>query len=54
MFNGCTSLKKIDISNFDTKNVKAMHEMFYNCTSLEEANLANLNKEKLTIILIKK
>ena len=43
LFSECTSLKEIDVSNFDTSNVRDMSKMFYKCESLKELNLANFN-----------
>ena len=43
LFSGCTSLKKIDLHNFNTENVNDMREMFSGCTSLEEVNIYNFN-----------
>ncbi len=58
MFSGCTRIKTLDLSNFDTANVKTMRFMFWNCTSLEKiyasekfvttgiaSNIANSNKD---------
>ena len=46
MFEGCSSLKKIDISNFNTKKNLFIFKMFDRCSSLKEiisnSNLANL------------
>ena len=35
MFNGCTSLKELKITNFNPKNIMNMSAMFCNCTSLK-------------------
>jgi surface protein len=35
MFNGCSSLTSLDLSNFDTSNVTTMQYMFQDCTSLQ-------------------
>ena len=35
IFYGCNSLKKIDLSNFNTQNVRNMSYMFYGCNSLK-------------------
>ena len=32
MFKGCSSLKDLDITNFDTKKVDNMSYMFYKCS----------------------
>lgn len=34
MFSNCYELTTLDLSNFDTSNVKYMEDMFYNCTRL--------------------
>ena len=39
MFYECSSLKKLNLSNFNTENVKNMRCMFYGCSALEEINL---------------
>ena len=43
MFYGCSSLKEMNFSNFNTINVKDMSQMFYGCSSLKEMNLSNFN-----------
>ena len=43
MFFGCFSLKKLNLSNFNTNNVTDMSEMFHGCSSLEEINLSSFN-----------
>lgn len=42
MFYGCSSLQSLDVSGFDTKNVKDMSYIFSGCTSLQELNLGNI------------
>ena len=39
IFYHCSQLKKVDLSNCNTKNVNDMSYMFYYCVSLEEVNL---------------
>ena len=39
----CPSLKKLNLSNFNTHNVNDMNCMFYGCSSLKELNLSNFN-----------
>ena len=39
MFLGCSSLNKIDISNFNTNNVTHMGFMFGECSSLNKNNI---------------
>jgi len=43
MFNECSSLKKVDISSFNTENINRMELMFNGCKSLEGLNLSNFN-----------
>ena len=43
MFFGCSSLRKLDLSNFNTNKVTNMSQMFYGCSSLEELNISNFN-----------
>ena len=43
MFSGCSSLTNINLSNFNTNNVKDMSGMFYGCSSLTNINLSNFN-----------
>ena len=42
MFDGCSSLKELNLLKFNTDNVKNMSLMFYGCSSLKELNLSNL------------
>ena len=51
MFDGCSSLKSLDLSNFDTRNVTDMNNMFYNCNSLTSLNLSSFNTSKVTSML---
>ena len=48
MFYGCSSLKKLNISNFNTNNVTDMSGMFSGCSSLKELNLSNFNTNNVT------
>ena len=43
MFNECSSLTNINLSNFNTNKVTDMSCMFRECSSLEELNLSNFN-----------
>ena len=43
MFYKCSSLTNIDLSNFNTDNVKDMSCMFYKCSSLTNINLSYFN-----------
>ena len=48
MFWGCTNLKEIDLTNFDTKDVTDMNRMFSGCQSLVELDLTSLDTSKVT------
>ena len=39
MFSGCSSLQSINLSSFNTTNVKDMRCMFYGCSSLKKENV---------------
>ena len=41
MFYGCSSLRSLDLSGFDTSNVKYMDEMFRYCSKLSNLTLGN-------------
>ena len=43
MFSYCSSLKSIDLSSFNTTNVKDMSFMFSGCSSLQSINLSSFN-----------
>ena len=43
MFHDCSSLKSIDLSNFNAANVTGTNGMFYNCSSLTNINFGNFN-----------
>jgi surface protein len=43
MFSNCSSLTSLDLSNFNTSNVKNMESIFYNCSSLTSLDLSNFN-----------
>ena len=48
MFNGCSSLKELNINNFYTHKVTLMSCMFSGCLSLKELNLNNFNTNNVT------
>ena len=48
MFNGCNSITKIDLSNFDTSQVTNMYGMFNGCSSLTSLNLSNFDTSQVT------
>ena len=45
LFSDCSSLKELDVSNFNFDKVKDMREMFFKCTSLEKLNFPNFIKK---------
>ena len=47
MFNYCSNLTTLDISNFDTRNVTNMYAMFNKCSNLTTLNLSNFETNKL-------
>ena len=48
MFSECSSLKILNLSNFNTNNVTLIKSMFSKCTSLKELNLENFKTDKVT------
>jgi len=48
MFNGCSSLININLSNFNFDNVNNMSHMFKDCSSLTNINLSNFNTNNVT------
>ena len=48
MFEGCSSLKEINLNKFNTNNAINMNGMFYGCLLLKELNLNNFNTNKVT------
>ena len=42
-FYGCYSLKELDLSSFNTENVKNMKGIFFGCNNLAKIKLSNLN-----------
>ena len=47
MFSECSSLISLNLSNFNTNNVKDMSYMFQLCSSLTSLNLSNFNTFKV-------
>ena len=43
MFYGCSSLKSIDLSSFDSSDVNNMYGMFRDCSSLKSINFSSFN-----------
>ena len=52
MFNGCTSLTKINLSNFNIQKLNDMSFMFYGFKSLINFNLSDLNTQNAINIKI--
>ena len=50
MFKNCSSLKNINLSNFNTNKVNDISYMFYECSSLININLSNVNTNKVSDI----
>ena len=48
MFDSCTGIETLDLSNFDTSNVTSMSWMFYNCSSLKTLNISKFDTSKVT------
>ena len=48
MFNGCESLKSLNLSSFNTVNVTNMYRMFNYCKSLEDLDVSNFNTANVT------
>ena len=47
MFCGCSSLEKVDLTNFNTNIVSDMSQMFKKCLSLKQINLSNFNTSEV-------
>ena len=48
MFNGCSALKSLDLTNFNTAKVTDMGNMFYGCSALTSLDLKNFNTAEVT------
>lgn len=48
LFEKCSSLTNVDLSNLDTSNVTNMRYMFYSCKALASLDLSNLNTSNVT------
>jgi surface protein len=48
MFDGCSGLTSLNLSNFDTANVIDMSSMFSNCSSLTSLDLSNFDTANVT------
>ena len=48
MFQSCTALQTLDLSNFNTANVTTMAYMFHGCAALQTLDLSNFNTANVT------
>ena len=48
MFKGCSHIKEIDLSSFDTSHVNTMKSMFQGCSGLNSLSLSNFITNKVT------
>jgi surface protein len=48
MFDNCSSLTTLDVSNWDTSSVTTMSDMFRGCSSLTTLDVSNWNVSKVT------
>ena len=48
MFNGCSALKSLDLTNFNTAKVTNMGNMFNGCSALKSLDLTNFNTANVT------
>ena len=48
LFFDCQNLIDIDLSNFETDNLKNMSNMFYNCSKIEKLDLSNFDTRRVT------
>ena len=48
MFDNCSNLTTLDLSNFNTSSVTSMGFMFYNCQRLKSLDVTNFNTSSVT------
>ena len=48
MFQGCTNLTSLDVSNWNTSNVLQMNNMFHGCKNLTSLDVSNWDTSKVT------
>ena len=48
MFDGCSSLTRLDLSSFNTSNVTDMRYIFSECSSLTSLDLSSFNTSNVT------
>ena len=47
MFSECSSLKELNLSNFNTKKCEDFSDMFYGCSSLKKLNIFYFNAKNV-------
>ena len=47
MFRGCRALEKLNVSNFNTKNVTDMHMMFTSCRHLTKLDISSFKLDNV-------
>jgi surface protein len=50
MFDGCSSLTNINLSNFNTNNTTNMNEIFERCKKLKRENIITKDKRILNYL----
>ena len=50
MFQGCSSLASVDLSNFNTEKTYGLYGMFKNCSSLTSLDLSSFNTASFTYL----
>lgn len=50
MFKGCYNMTEIDLSNFDTSNIKYMNQMFCGCSGLKSLDLSNFDTSNVRLM----
>ena len=50
MFYGCNALENLNLSKFNTNNVKDMNYLFYGCSSLKKLAISNFNFNNVKIM----
>ncbi len=52
MFDGCSSLKSLDVSGFNTSNVTNMQSMFEDCSKLTSLDVSHFNTSNVTNMFV--
>ena len=48
MFNQCSDITEVDLSNFDSSSIKSFAAMFQHCSSLKFVNFSSLDTSSAT------